>query len=148
MKLILYSKQLFEMSTEETMSNPNQTTPPSTQEKQYLYDDCNCTSPHNPELDIILAKKNFLSKQACKKWSKGKRYCNTCQFLVEPIGHPERCGKGNITTSASTEQKRTSAKAVHSDGNHPNHPGTASWFCRDPYCKWHRSDNIFWGRSL
>jgi hypothetical protein len=57
---------------------------------------CNCGETHDPELDNIIQDKNLNPKQACTAWSKGKRVCQYCEFLVNPNGHETRCGSRSV----------------------------------------------------
>lgn len=53
---------------------------------------CECTTPHPPELENFLrTHPGWDPKRTCNKYKNGKRPCDQCDCLVNPIGHEFRC---------------------------------------------------------
>lgn len=54
---------------------------------------CDCTEPHEPELQRFLdSHPGWSVRKACNGWKKGKRICYQCDCLINPVNHEQRCG--------------------------------------------------------
>jgi hypothetical protein len=54
---------------------------------------CGCGQPHHPDLDRAIRTKHLNPKVACRAWSRGKRVCHDCGYVVNLDGHQERCSE-------------------------------------------------------
>jgi hypothetical protein len=54
---------------------------------------CGCGQPHHPDLDRAIRTKHLNPNVACRAWSRGKRVCHECGYVVNLDGHQERCSE-------------------------------------------------------
>jgi hypothetical protein len=81
-------------------SNQNQT------KKTKKVRECDCTGPHEFELQQFLDRKpGWDRKTACKKWKQGKRICYHCDCIVNPVNHYLRCSGRTPTERNSPDEE-------------------------------------------
>jgi hypothetical protein len=66
---------------------------------------CDCTVPHDWELQQFLDKKpGWDRKTACRKWKMGHQVCYRCDCIVNPVDHHLRCS-GKPPAEMEQEEK-------------------------------------------